>query len=116
MAGGGTNGRRGPILRYTFGGALCLLAGINLLIGSPWYLCLAIAAVAGIIILGHGRIFRAGVSRTTDEWCAATFPGTRETHTQQVCYSRCWELVLWRWDTLPAIPRGFGSSVFFSWE
>lgn len=54
-------------LRYTFGGALCLMAGLSLLLGTAWYLCLIVAAAGGIIILGRRRIFRAGVRRTPDE-------------------------------------------------
>lgn len=59
--------RLGRVLRYTFGAALCLLAGINVLIGSAWYLSLGIAATGGIIPVGQRRIFRAGVSRSGDE-------------------------------------------------
>lgn len=66
MAGGGKSRRR-PVLRYAFGGALCLLAGINVLIGSPWYLCLGIAVTGGIILVGQRRIFRAAVSRSGNE-------------------------------------------------
>ncbi|WP_232000771.1 hypothetical protein [Mycobacterium kyorinense] len=44
-----------------------MLAGVNLLIGSPWYLCLGIAATALVIILGRRRIFRPAVNRTTNE-------------------------------------------------
>ncbi|BBY12349.1 hypothetical protein MMARJ_30890 [Mycobacterium marseillense] len=56
-----------PKLRYAFGGGLCLLAGINALIGSAWYLWLGIAACGVGIIYGSGRrTFGAGVSRTGD--------------------------------------------------
>jgi hypothetical protein len=55
------------VLRYAFGGALCLVAGVNVLIGSPWYLSLGVAATGGIILAGQRRIFRAGVSRSEDE-------------------------------------------------
>ncbi|OBH48212.1 hypothetical protein A5687_15625 [Mycobacterium mantenii] len=67
MAGGGAKGRWGRVLRYAFGGALCLLAGINVLIGSPWYLSLGVAVTGGIILIGQRRIFRAGVSRSGNE-------------------------------------------------
>ena len=67
MAGGGAKSRWRRVLRYTFGGALCLLAGINVLIGSAWYLGLGIAATGAIILVGQRRIFRAGVTRSADE-------------------------------------------------
>lgn len=67
MASSTAKGRRVPKLRYAFGGALCLLAGINVLIGSAWYLWLGIAACGVGIIYGSGRrTFGAGVSRTGD--------------------------------------------------
>lgn len=63
MAGGATKGRWRRVLRYSFGGALCLLAVINLLVGAAWYLPLGVAATGGIILVGQRRIFRAGVDR-----------------------------------------------------
>ncbi|WP_163716691.1 hypothetical protein [Mycobacterium timonense] len=61
-------GRRVRVRRYAVGGALCLLAGINALIGSAWYLWLGAAAVGVGIIYGSGRrIFGAGVRRTGQE-------------------------------------------------
>jgi hypothetical protein len=66
MADSGTKGRWRRVLRYTFGGALCLLAVINLLVGAPWSLALGVAVTGGIILNGQRRIFRAGVSRTDD--------------------------------------------------
>ncbi|EUA54618.1 hypothetical protein I553_1330 [Mycobacterium xenopi 4042] len=54
-------------MRYSFGGALCLLAVVNVLIGSAWYLSLGIAVTGGIILFGQRRIFRAAVSRSGDE-------------------------------------------------
>jgi len=54
-------------LRYAFGGALCVLAGLNALIGSAWYISLGVAVVGAIIMLGGRRIFRPGVTRTADE-------------------------------------------------
>ncbi|OBB92573.1 hypothetical protein [Mycobacterium sp. 852002-40037_SCH5390672] len=67
MTGSGVKGRWGRVLRYAFGAALCLLAGINVLIGSAWYLSLGVAACGVGIIYGSGRrIFGAGVSRTGD--------------------------------------------------
>lgn len=67
MAGGGSKGRRSLVLRYCFGGLLCLLAGINVLLGSAWYLCLGIAVAGGIILVAQRRIFHAAVSRSADE-------------------------------------------------
>jgi hypothetical protein len=67
MAGSRAKGRWGRVLQYTFGGALCLLVGINVLIGSPWYLSLGVGATAVIMILGRRRIFRPGVTRTNSE-------------------------------------------------
>lgn len=68
MADSGAKGRWGQVLRYVFGVAVCVLAGINVLIGSAWYLCLGVAVVGvGIIYGSVRRIFRAGVSRTGDE-------------------------------------------------
>ncbi|MBV8785297.1 MAG: hypothetical protein JOZ00_01250 [Mycobacterium sp.] len=61
-------GRRVRVLRYAIGGALCLLAGISVLVGSAWYLPLGVAATGVGIIYGSGRgVFRAGVSRAGDE-------------------------------------------------
>lgn len=68
MAGGDAKGRWWRVLRYSFGGALCLLAGINVLVGSAWYLPVGAAAVGVGIIYGSGRrIFGAGVRRTGQE-------------------------------------------------
>ena len=67
MAGVATKGRWRRVLRYSFGGALCLLAVISLLVGAAWYLPLGVAATGGIILVGQRRIFRAGVDRTGDE-------------------------------------------------
>ncbi|OBG76458.1 hypothetical protein A5714_15960 [Mycobacterium sp. E2462] len=51
-------------LRYAFGVTLCLLAAVNALIGSAWYLSLG-TAVAGIGIIygGRRRVFHVGVRR-----------------------------------------------------
>jgi len=59
--------RRRRVLRCAFGGAMCLVAGIGVLIGVPWYLDLIVAVIAGIAFVGQRRIYRAGVSRTGDE-------------------------------------------------
>lgn len=67
MADTGKQGRWRRMLRYTLGGALCVLAVINVLVGGPWSLALGGAVTGGIILIGHRRIFRAGVSRTGDE-------------------------------------------------
>ncbi|MDR3664359.1 MAG: hypothetical protein P4L86_28915 [Mycobacterium sp.] len=58
----------GRMLRYILGAGACLLAGINVLIGSAWYISFIIG-VAGVgLIYGSGRrTFRAGVSRTGDQ-------------------------------------------------
>lgn len=66
MAGGAARGRRGRVLRYSFGGGLCLMAGLGALLGTTWYLCLIVAVAGGIILVGHRRIFRAAVSRSGD--------------------------------------------------
>ncbi|MEE2853082.1 MAG: hypothetical protein VX424_10580 [Actinomycetota bacterium] len=67
MADSGKRGRWRRMLRYAIGGVLCLLAVINVLVGAPWPLALGGAVTGGIILIGHRRIFRAGVSRTGDE-------------------------------------------------
>ncbi|BBU23409.1 hypothetical protein [Mycobacterium xenopi] len=67
MAGGAAKYRWTRVVRYSFGGALCLLAVVNVLIGSAWYLSLGIAVTGGIILFGQRRIFRAAVSRSGDE-------------------------------------------------
>ncbi|OBH30852.1 hypothetical protein A5692_18320 [Mycobacterium sp. E342] len=66
MAGDRGKGRRWRVLRYCFGGSLCLVAGVNVLVGSPWYLCLGVGVTGGIILVGQRRIFRAAVSRSGD--------------------------------------------------
>jgi hypothetical protein len=67
MAGGGAKSRWKRVPRYTFGGALFLVAGINVLVGSAWYLSLGVAVTAGIIVVGQRRIFRAAVNRSGEE-------------------------------------------------
>lgn len=67
MAGVAAKNRRKRILRFAFGGALLLLAGIGVLGGSAWYLNLIVAVIAGIAIVGQRRILRAGISRSGDE-------------------------------------------------
>ncbi|OBK58199.1 hypothetical protein A5653_08350 [Mycobacterium colombiense] len=68
MAGGGAKGGWGRVLRYSFGGFLYLAAGINVLVGSTWYLPLGVAVTGAIILIGgQRRIFRPGVSRNGDE-------------------------------------------------
>lgn len=52
------------VLRYSFGAAVCLVAAVNVLVGTAWYLCLIVAVAGAVIINGSGRrIFRAGVDR-----------------------------------------------------
>jgi hypothetical protein len=67
MTGSGAKGRWGRVLRYTFGAVLCLLAGINVLIGTAWYVSLGVLVPGVMMILGRRRIFRPGVTRTTSE-------------------------------------------------
>jgi hypothetical protein len=67
MAGSGTKGRRGRVLRYTFGGALGLLAVVDTLTGIQWYWSVVMLCGAILLILGRRRIFRPGVTRTSDE-------------------------------------------------
>lgn len=67
MTGANPTSRRTGLLRYSFGGALCLLALVNLTTGSPWFLALGIAATSGIILLGQRRILRSGVTRSGNE-------------------------------------------------
>lgn len=67
MAVSGPKGRWRRVLRYTFGCAVCLLAALNVLLGTAWYVSAGITAVGVIIILGRRQIFRAGVNRTADE-------------------------------------------------
>jgi hypothetical protein len=55
------------VLRYTFGGAMCLLAVVASLTGLQWYWALVMFCVAFLILLGRRRIFRASVSRTVDD-------------------------------------------------
>lgn len=64
---GGKPKLRWRVLRYSFGGALCLLAVIDALVGARWSLAVGGAVVGGIILLGQRRIFRAAVSRAGDE-------------------------------------------------
>jgi len=66
--------RRRRVLRYGFGGALFLMAGLNVLIGSAWYLSLIVAVGAGIIINGQRRIFHVGVTRMDDELVCRYIP------------------------------------------
>ncbi len=64
---GGKAMLRWRVLRYCFGGALCLLAVIGVLVGTSWSLAVGVAVAGGVILIGQRRIFRAGVSRTRDE-------------------------------------------------
>lgn len=67
MADGATSGRWARILRYTVGGALCVVTVVAARAGVQWYLCLIGFCVALILILGRRRIFRAGVNRSGHE-------------------------------------------------
>ena len=64
MTSTGNGGRWLGILRYAFGGALCLLAILNLAMGTAWYVNVGVLVVGLLIMLGRRRIFRAGVERT----------------------------------------------------
>jgi hypothetical protein len=64
---GGKPKLRWRVLRYSFGGALCLMAVIDSVVGARWSLALAVAVVGGVILIGQRRILRAAVSRTGDE-------------------------------------------------
>lgn len=64
---GGKPKLRWRVLRYSFGGALCLMAVIDALVGARWSLAVGGAAVGGIILIGQRRVLRAAVSRTGDE-------------------------------------------------
>ncbi|MCA2319851.1 hypothetical protein JF732_20160 [Mycobacterium intracellulare] len=55
------------VLRYSFGGALCLMAVIEVLVGARWSLAVGVAVAGGVILIGQRRIIRAAVSRTDDE-------------------------------------------------
>lgn len=54
------------VVRYSFAAFLFSLAGIDALVGSPWYVPLGVAVTAGVIAMGRHRIFRAGIRRTDD--------------------------------------------------
>jgi hypothetical protein len=49
-----------------FGVTLCLLAVLNLVRGTAWYVALGLLVIGALIILGRRRIFRPGVERTKD--------------------------------------------------
>lgn len=54
-------------LRYAIGTALFLLTLLAARTGLPWYWALTMVCVACMLILGRRRIFRPGVTRTTNE-------------------------------------------------
>lgn len=58
---------RWRVLRYSLGGALCLMAVIDALVGARWSLAVGGAVVGGVVLIGQRRILRAAVSRTGDE-------------------------------------------------
>lgn len=64
---GGKPKLRWSVLRYSLGGALCLMAVIEALVGARWSLAVGAAVVGGVILIGQRRILRAAVSRTGDE-------------------------------------------------
>jgi hypothetical protein len=67
MAGSGAKGRWGRVLRYAFAGFFCLVTVAETRAGLPWYWSLIGVCTVFFIILGRRRIFRAGVTRTSDE-------------------------------------------------
>lgn len=67
MAGGKAKAHGWRVLRYSFGGALCLVAVIDALVGARWSLAVGGAVIGAVILIGQRRIFRAAVSRTGDE-------------------------------------------------
>lgn len=64
---GGKPKLRWRVLRYSLGGALCLAAIIDVLVGASWSLAVSVAVAGGVILIGQRRILRAAVSRTGDE-------------------------------------------------
>lgn len=64
---GGKPKLRWRVLRYFLGGALCLMAVIDAVVGARWSLAVGGAVVGGVILIGQRRILRAGVSRTGDQ-------------------------------------------------
>lgn len=74
MTGNRTKGRWRRVLRYIFGGTLCLLTVVAARTGLPWYWAVVMFCVAFLLILGRRRIFRAGVSRTADELVCRYIP------------------------------------------
>lgn len=64
MAGSAAKRQWRSILRYTLGGALCLLVLVAALNGFPWYFAVLLLPVAMLLVFGRRRMFRAGVSRT----------------------------------------------------
>lgn len=59
--------RRRRVLRYAFGGALCLVTVVAARAGLQWYWSVATLCGALLIIVPQRRIFRAGVTRSGDE-------------------------------------------------
>lgn len=65
MADTRTKAHWGKVLQYVFGGVLCLLAGITMWAGAPWYVGLGITSIGAMFILGSDRrLFRLGVRRS----------------------------------------------------
>jgi len=67
MAGSWAQGGWGRALRYSFAGALCLLAVVAMRAGLQWYWSVVVLCGVFLIILGRRRIFRPGVKRTGNE-------------------------------------------------
>ena len=79
MADSGAKGRWGQVLRYVFGVAVCVLAGINVLIGSAWYLCLVLLSSESASSTGASVVFFVlGSAGLGMRLSAVIFPGSRE--------------------------------------
>jgi hypothetical protein len=62
-----TRPKWGPALRYTIGGALGVFAVVAATQGLAWYIATILLVLTSFVILGRGRMFRAAVTRTSDE-------------------------------------------------
>jgi hypothetical protein len=115
MAGSGTKGRRGRILQYTFGGALCLLAVVDTLTGIQWYWSVGMLCTVFFIIVGRRRIFRAGVTRTSDEIVCRYLPWYEGNAYFLNLGFPLMGVAMIAAGALPVIRRGFGTAVSSSW-
>lgn len=67
MPGDRTKRVAGLALRYAFASTLGLLTAAAALTGLQWYWCAIAGCTAVILILGKRRIFRPGITRTSEE-------------------------------------------------